>query len=66
MRLCLEPSSTNPKVNVTPVDTGDRIVLELRVADDDMGRVIGRGGRRAQAMRSIIKAKRRVVVFVHS
>ena len=45
------------KVNVTPVDTGDRIVLELRVADDDMGRVIGRGGRRAQAMRSIIKAK---------
>lgn len=45
------------RVEVTPVDTGERIVLELRVADDDMGRVIGKGGRRAQAMRSIIKAK---------
>lgn len=45
------------RVEVTPVDTGERIVLELRVADEDMGRVIGKGGRRAQAMRSIIKAK---------
>lgn len=45
------------RVEVNPIDTGERIVLELRVADEDMGRVIGKGGRRAQAMRSIIKAK---------
>lgn len=32
-------------------------VLELRVHPDDMGRVIGRGGRRAQAIRQVMKAK---------
>lgn len=32
-------------------------VLELRVHPDDMGRVIGRNGRRAQAIRQIMKAK---------
>lgn len=36
---------------------GNTLVLELRVAADDMGRVIGRGGKRAQAIRSIMKAK---------
>ncbi len=33
------------------------VTLSLRVADEDMGRVIGRGGKRAQAIRSILKAK---------
>ena len=32
------------------------LVLELSVADDDYGKVIGRGGRTAQALRTIIKA----------
>jgi uncharacterized protein len=32
------------------------IVLELCVADDDYGRVIGRGGRTAQALRTVVKA----------
>jgi uncharacterized protein len=32
------------------------IVLELSVADDDYGKVIGRGGRTAQALRTIVKA----------
>ena len=32
------------------------IVLELSVADDDYGSVIGRGGRTASALRTIIKA----------
>jgi len=31
-------------------------VLELCVADDDYGRVIGRGGRTAQALRTVVKA----------
>jgi uncharacterized protein len=31
-------------------------VLELSVADDDYGNVIGRGGRTAQALRTVIKA----------
>ena len=32
------------------------IVLELSVAADDFGRVIGRGGRTAHALRSVVKA----------
>jgi predicted RNA-binding protein YlqC (UPF0109 family) len=32
------------------------IVLELEVAQDDLGRVIGRGGRVANALRSVVKA----------
>jgi predicted RNA-binding protein YlqC (UPF0109 family) len=33
----------------------DRVVLRLRVAPADMGRVIGRQGRIAQAMRSLLR-----------
>jgi predicted RNA-binding protein YlqC (UPF0109 family) len=32
------------------------VVLELSVADDDYGTVIGRGGRTAQALRTVVKA----------
>ncbi len=32
------------------------LVLELSVADDDYGKVIGRGGRTAQALRTVVKA----------
>ena len=31
-------------------------MLELSVADDDYGQIIGRGGRTAQALRTVIKA----------
>ena len=45
------------------------IVLELSVADDDYGNVIGRGGRTAAAIRTVVKAaavrsKRRVFVDI--
>ena len=43
------------------------IVLELSVADDDYGNVIGRGGRTAAALRTVVKtaaAKDRRRVFV--
>lgn len=44
-------------VTVTPVD-GDRVerVLELRVHSDDMGKVIGKRGRTARAIRTVVKA----------
>jgi hypothetical protein len=32
------------------------IVLELCVADEDYGRIIGRGGRTAHALRTVVKA----------
>jgi predicted RNA-binding protein YlqC (UPF0109 family) len=45
------------------------LVLELSVADDDYGMVIGRGGRTAQAIRTVVKAaavkdNRRVLVDI--
>ena len=44
-------------VSVTEVQGEDgRVHLELRVAQDDMGKVIGRGGRTARAIRGVIRA----------
>ncbi len=42
-------------VTVTEV-SGDTTVLELRVAPEDMGKVIGRQGRIAKDIRTIIKS----------
>ncbi len=47
----------NPdEVSVTEKDTGKAIVIELRVASSDMGKVIGKQGRIAKAIRSVVKA----------
>ena len=43
-------------VNVTEVQKDDGLVLELRVAPEDMGKVIGKHGRIAKEIRTIIKA----------
>jgi predicted RNA-binding protein YlqC (UPF0109 family) len=52
-RLVDEPA----KVEVEQFEEDDgTLVLELSVADDDYGQVIGRGGRTAQALRTIVKA----------
>ena len=42
-------------VSVTQVSEEDGLVLELRVAPEDMGKVIGRQGRIAKEIRTIIK-----------
>ena len=36
-------------------EDGDRIIFHLYVADDDMGKVIGKQGRIANAMRDLLK-----------
>lgn len=41
-------------VEVREVRNRSGVVLELRVADADMGRVIGKGGRIVNAMRSLV------------
>jgi predicted RNA-binding protein YlqC (UPF0109 family) len=56
------------RVNEVQEDDG-AIVLELSVADDDYGNVIGRGGRTAAAIRTVVKtaavrSKRRVFVDI--
>jgi uncharacterized protein len=44
-------------VEVTEVEEIEgEVVLELEVAEEDLGRVIGRGGRVANALRTVIKA----------
>jgi len=44
-------------VRVEEIDEGaDGILLEVHVADDDLGRVIGREGRVANAIRTVAKA----------
>jgi uncharacterized protein len=57
------------EVAVEQFDENDgTLVLELSVAADDYGRVIGRGGRTAQALRTVVRAcageGRRVVVDI--
>ena len=42
-------------VVVTEKEEEDKIVLELQVAEDDMGKVIGKQGRIAKAIRTVIK-----------
>lgn len=60
----------NPdEVNVTEVEENQSLILELRVAEEDMGKVIGKQGRIARAIRVVIKAaaikeNKRVVVEI--
>jgi len=47
----------NPEqVSVKAIEGKHTTVLELRVAKDDMGKVIGRRGRNAAAIRTILRA----------
>ncbi len=63
--LVEEPDS----VEVTELDEDGDLVLEVTVADEDLGRVIGRGGRIANAIRTVARAAgarddRRVIVDI--
>jgi hypothetical protein len=44
------------QVAVTSSEDGDTTALELRVAQEDLGKVIGRRGRTAAAMRALLSA----------
>jgi predicted RNA-binding protein YlqC (UPF0109 family) len=60
----------NPdEVVVTQTENGNDLLIELKVAPSDMGKVIGRQGRIAKAIRSVVKAAssrsdRKVVVEI--
>jgi uncharacterized protein len=56
-------------VEVDEFEENGDLVYEISVADDDLGRVIGKGGRVANALRSVAKAaavkqERRVIVDI--
>ena len=61
---------SNPdEVNVKKTERGNTVVFELSVAPEDTGKIIGKNGKRAQASRSIMKAKylkegKRVIVDI--
>lgn len=44
------------EVQVEAVEEEDRTILKLHVAQEDMGRVIGKQGRIAKAIRTIVKS----------
>ena len=43
------------QVAVKEIDEGGRIVVELQVSKEDMGRVIGKGGRVANSIRVLLR-----------
>ncbi len=56
-------------VEVTEKETGQSTVIEVRVAPDDMGKIIGKQGKIAKALRTVVKAaatkeNKRVVVDI--
>lgn len=67
----LATSLVNDKeqVNIKKTERGNTVLFELSVAPEDMGKIIGKNGKRAQAIRSIMKAKyakegKRVIVDI--
>jgi len=57
------------QVEVNEVEGEQSIIIELKVAPDDMGKVIGKQGRIAKAIRTVVKAaatkeKKKVVVEI--
>lgn len=60
----------NPdEVNINEIEGSQSIIIELKVAQDDMGKIIGKQGRIAKAIRTVVKAaaikeNKRVVVEI--
>ncbi len=57
------------QVSVSEIDGEQSVILELKVAESDMGKVIGKQGRIAKAIRTVVKAaasreNKRVVVEI--
>ena len=43
-------------VEINTIDNGKSVTFEVKVAQEDMGKVIGKQGRIAQAIRNVMKA----------
>jgi len=55
--LLVRPIVDEPdRVEVEASESDTRVELELRVAPDDIGKVIGRGGRTIRAIHTVVKA----------
>jgi hypothetical protein len=47
---------TPDAVKIESIEDEGKVILEVRVADGDLGRVIGRRGRTAQSIRAVVRA----------
>lgn len=57
VKLIAQSLVDNPDaVEVNEVEGAQSIIIELRVNPDDMGKVIGKQGRIAKAIRTVVKA----------
>lgn len=57
VKLIAQSLVDNPEaVTVKEVDGAQALIVELRVSPDDMGKVIGKQGRIAKAIRTVVKA----------
>ena len=57
------------QVNVSRNEREDAVVIEVRVAQEDMGKIIGKQGKIARAIRTVVKAasskeEKRVIVDI--
>lgn len=58
LETILDNLVTNPKTtSVEETDNGNTVTLTVKVAKEDMGRVIGKGGKIIQALRNLLKIK---------
>jgi len=70
VRVIAQALVDNPEqVEVKEVEGSQSVIIELKVAADDMGKVIGKQGRIAKALRTVVKAaatkeNKRVVVEI--
>ncbi len=56
-------------VDVNEIEGSQSVIIELKVADEDMGKIIGKQGRIAKAIRTVVKAaaikeNKRVVIEI--
>jgi predicted RNA-binding protein YlqC (UPF0109 family) len=57
LEMIIKALVDNPdEVNISVVEEEFNTILEVRVADEDMGRIIGKRGKIAKAIRSLMKA----------
>ncbi len=56
LHLCQAVVAHPDEVSIETTANGDRVRLDVTVNDDDMGRVIGRRGRVASAIRTVVAA----------
>ena len=54
--LSLVKDKDSVSVKEFPTDEENTILIQVMVSDDDMGRIIGRSGKNAQALKTLVQA----------